>query len=387
VIRWKEQRELPAGVAAILSGGSPSTDAEWQDALRYTDRFQLTFALVRDGPAWVRAQVERDRARNRARNARMLAFLREVLDATAGLELVVLKGVAHWDLFHLCPDDRVQYDLDLYCPRQLAYVRRAIGRFAPKAGYRWTGDFYDPAIPIEIDLHERLWNERMEGFALPGIEAFSERRIWTERDGIRFQTLAPPDALAHAALHMLKHTLHGEARPAHAWELACFLRQHRDDASFWNEWRTLHPPELRAIESIAMRFAAEWFGCPLPEEAARLPDNLEHWFAHHAASPVTAFFQPNKDELALNLCLVEGAAAKARIIGRRLFPAKLPHPLPYAVARGLFHVRALVPAVSTLIRTHLQRSRTILDPANGTAPRNAGRRCQSKSDTRERPPC
>jgi hypothetical protein len=350
VIRWQDERDLPAGVAAILSGTSPRSDAEWKDALRYTDRFQLTFALMKDGPPWVRAQVEKNRARNHDRNQRLLAKLRDVLQTAAEFDIVVLKGIVHWDLFHTFPDDRVQYDLDLYCPGRTAQVRRVIGRFIPTTGFEWNGDFYDAAIPIEIDLHERLWNESMEGFAAPGVEQFWDRRLWSERDGIRFQTLAPPDALAHAALHMLKHILHGEARPAHALELAVFLREHKDDRRFWDEWRALHPQELRTIEAIAFRFAAEWFGCPLPGEAANLPDKVERWFDRHAASPVTAFFRPNKDELALNLCLAESTAAKIRIAGRRLFPATLPRPLPYAFERALFHLRALAPAVSTMLK-------------------------------------
>jgi Uncharacterised nucleotidyltransferase len=350
VIRWQEQRALPAGVSAILSGSSPRTDQEWKDALRYTDRFQLTFALVKDAPAWVRAQVESDRARNRDRNNRILALLRDVLDVAAGHEIVVLKGIAHWDLFGFRPDDRVQYDLDLYCPGQVAEVRRKLERFVPAPGFQWNGDFYDAAIPIEIDLHDRLWNEKMEGFAAPGVEQFWERRVWSEWEGVRFQTLAPPDALAHAALHMLKHTLHGEARPAHALELAMFLRHHADDQSFWREWRALHPPELQTIEAIAFRFAAEWFGCPLPEEAERLPEKVERWFARHRASPVTAFFEPNKDELALNLCLIESPAAKARVVGRRLFPAKLPRPFSYAVARAVYHLRALIPGIGVVMK-------------------------------------
>jgi hypothetical protein len=353
VIRWEEQGVLPAGVAAILSGAFPRSDAEWKNALRYADRFQLTFALVKDGPPWVRAQVEADRARNRDRNARLLARLREVLQAAAGFEIVVLKGIGHWDLFGLRADDRVQYDLDLYSPGLPAGVRRVLDPFMPAPGYQWSGDFYDAAIPIEIDLHERLWNEKMEGFAAPGVEQFWERRVWVQCQDIRFQTLAPPDALAYAALHMLKHILHGEARPAHGLELAAFLKNHAGVETFWREWRALHPPELRRIEAIAFRFAAEWFGCPLPEEAASLPDRIERWFERHAASPVTAYFQPNKDELALNLCLIDNPAAKARVIGRRLFPAKLPHPFSYAVARALYHVRALLPAISTMFRMRL----------------------------------
>jgi hypothetical protein len=149
---------------------------------------------------------------------------------------------------------------------------------------------------------------------------------------------------------MLKHILHGEVRPAHALELASFLRDHAEDERFWSGWRASHPAPLRTIESIAFRFAAEWFGCPLPDEARQLPANIERWFQRYAASPVTAFFEPNKDELALNLCLIENVAAKARVVGRRLFPAKLPHPFSYAVERALFHLQALAPAVSTMFR-------------------------------------
>jgi hypothetical protein len=349
MIRWSEQG-VPPGVAAILSGELPRSDQDWQAALRYTDRFQLTFALVKDGPVWVRERVEADRVRNRARNARIVALLRDVQQAAADCGFVVLKGIAHWGLFAQSPDDRVQYDLDLYAPGCLPQLRRALEPFHPPSGYRWNGDYYDAAIPIEIDLHDRLWDEKMEGFGAPGLEPFWERRVWREYGGVRFQSLAPADALAHAALHMLKHALHGEARPAHALELASFLRHHNQDEDFWSTWRSLHPAGLRRLEAIAFRFAAAWFGCPLPEEAMHLPHEIERWFERYAASPVTAWFRPNKDELALNLLLAESAAGKVRIVGRRLFPAKLPRPLPYAMARGIFHLRALAPAVATMLR-------------------------------------
>jgi hypothetical protein len=350
MIRWNEQRDLPPGVTAILSGASPHNDAEWKEALRYTDRFQLTFALVKDGPAWVRAQVAADSARNRQRMTRIFDLFRKVQEATAGSEIVVLKGFAHWDLFHLQPDGRVQYDLDLYCPDRAPDIARELQRLAPSPNYKWNGDFYDAAIPIEIDWHERLWDEKMEGFAALGVEEFWARRVWTYVEGIRFQTLAPPDALAFAGLHMLKHVLHGEARPAQALEIASFLRHRAADETFWAEWRRLHPPELRRIEAVAFRFAAEWFGCPLRKEAACLTPKVERWFERHAASPLTAYFRPNKDELALNLCLIENTAAKARVVGRRLFPAHLPQPFSYAIERGVFHLRALAPAVSTMLR-------------------------------------
>jgi len=183
-----------------------------------------------------------------------------------------------------------------------------------------------------------------------GVEDFRGRRVWMEAEGLRFQTLAAPDAVAFAALHMLKHILHGDARPAHGLEMASFLRHHERDDRFWDEWRALHPPELRRLEGICFRFAAEWFGCPVPEEGARLPAEIERWFARFAASPITSFFRPNKDELALNLCLIEGRLTKARVAARRLFPVKWPRPFGYALARGAFHLRALGPAVSTMFK-------------------------------------
>jgi hypothetical protein len=190
----------------------------------------------------------------------------------------------------------------------------------------------------------------MEGFPATGIEEFWTRRVWMEAEGWRFQTLSPPDALGFAALHMLKHILHGDARPVHAYEIAMFLRRHPEGDEFWDSWRRLHRPELRLLEAISFRFAAEWFGAEAPREATALPPPIEQWFARYAASPIIAFFRPNKDELALNLHLIEGNLTKARVAARRLFPMQWPRPFSYALARGAFHLRALLPAVSTMFR-------------------------------------
>jgi hypothetical protein len=149
---------------------------------------------------------------------------------------------------------------------------------------------------------------------------------------------------------MLKHILHGDARPAHAFEIASFLRCHPEGDAFWTDWRALHPPELRRLQSISFRFAMEWFGCPAPREAVQLGTKVEAWFARFAASPITCFFRPNKDELALNLALIEGNLTKARVASRRLFPMQWPRPFSYAIKRAGFHLRALLPAISTMLR-------------------------------------
>jgi hypothetical protein len=347
MIRWQDQPALPKGVAAILSGLKPSSNADWKDALDYADRFQLTLALDLQT-----ARVEEARVRNIERNARILKLCCEILNALSGrYEIVVLKGIAHASLFQIKPEARIQYDVDLFSPEHSAEIEAILKPFSHQSkNYQWNGDFYDPGIPIQIDLHKKLWDERMEGFPAPGVDDFWARRTWIETGGLRFQTLAPTDALGFAALHMLKHILHGDARPMHALEIASFLRLHREPDQFWEQWRKLHSPELRRLESIAFRFAAEWFGCPLPGEALDLPLPVEEWFLRFAASPITSYFQPNKDELALNLLLINGNVAKARVAARRLFPLQWPRPFPYAVARAVFHARALLPAVLTMFR-------------------------------------
>jgi hypothetical protein len=263
-----------------------------------------------------------------------------------------LKGFTHANLFHLEPADRVQYDLDLFAPSPTAKLRSIVAEFsAGSRNYTWNGDYYDPEMPVFLDFHEKLWNQSMEGFPAPGSDEFWTRRIWMEAEGLRFQTLSPPDALGFAALHMLKHILHGDARPMHAYEIASFLRHHPESAdTFWDSWRRLHPPELRLLEAISFRFAAEWFGAEAPREAKELPPPVEQWFARYAASPILAFFRPNKDELTLNLHLIQGNLAKARVAARRLFPLQWPRPFSYALARGAFHLRALLPTVSTMFR-------------------------------------
>jgi len=64
---------------------SPLPDAPWKRALEFADRYQLKLLLDVSAPDWVRAEIERDRARNRERNRRLLTLFAEVERAAAGL--------------------------------------------------------------------------------------------------------------------------------------------------------------------------------------------------------------------------------------------------------------------------------------------------------------
>jgi hypothetical protein len=355
---------LPRGAAAVLAAlhlGDSRVDAlqrlsgrEWHEALDFSDRSQLTLSLRqrwRDAmPPWVRERTDRDAAHNLER-LHLLRELYRCLDhglGAAGIEYAALKGLTHCPDFGSQPEDRTQYDIDLFVPPHHMDQARdtvlSLG-FEPlesmegsptdhipalirKTGWEWRGDFFDPDMPLAVELHFRFWNGRLERLPAPGTEEFWSRRVTRETAGVRLPTLSSPDALGFAALHVLKHILRSSGRPFHVLEVACFLDSHAADDEFWSGWRALHSPELRRLEAVAFRLAAEWFGCrtgpAAQEEMERLPAATQAWFEEFATSPAGHRFHSRKDELWLHVSLLGSRRDAWSVASRRLFPGRLP---------------------------------------------------------------
>src|SRR2546423_1823522 len=92
------------------------SEAEWEAALYYFDRNQLTLMLPRAGmPDHVLKRLDRDVANNRERVRRLTKAFLEI-DEAVKTPFLVLKGFANWEQFTADPMSRVQYDLDLFCP-------------------------------------------------------------------------------------------------------------------------------------------------------------------------------------------------------------------------------------------------------------------------------
>ena len=126
--------------------------------------------------------------------------------ARSGIEFLVLKGFSHCPFY--CDDlrHRPQYDLDLYCPPDaigraydaiigLGYEpfgrtgRTAIDHLPPlirKTGWRAADDYYDPGMPITIELHFRFWDRATERLRVSGADRFWERRQSRAVDSLRF---------------------------------------------------------------------------------------------------------------------------------------------------------------------------------------------------------
>ncbi|MGD0498114.1 MAG: nucleotidyltransferase family protein [Bryobacteraceae bacterium] len=373
-------------------------DAEYRSLLRFCDKAHLALTLHHfhgDAmPGWVRDRLERNLHDYSKRFARLKAALFEIADALErrGIEFIVLKGLTHSPEYTPDPLLRAQGDIDIWCKPEfilaardellaLGYLPlgRSEGRHLPKmvrpTGGDWRGDFYASDLPIAVELHYRLWDERMESIPAPGETEFWDRRAPRMVDGRPLQALSATDTLAFAALHLLWHLLHGDLPTQRAWEIANFLDTHVSDDAFWSSWRQSHADSLRRLEAIVFRLVAEWFGCGLSPvaagEAAGLPDDVRLWIECYAWSPVEGLFHPNKDELWLQLSLVESFREKLAIFRRRVLPMRtlqltragtpaakhIERELRFAGRRLVHHARAFIPTLFEGARWRLKRTR------------------------------
>lgn len=325
------------------------TDRDWRKALNFCDRSQLTLYL-RDAacdamPLWVRERTDRDAAKNRQRLRTAETLYRTLQTRLTGIDFLALKGLAQCPNFVARPESRVQYDIDLFVPpAHLLAAREAIlslgfesfddlepfptGHLSPlirKTGWEWRGDFFDPEIPLSLELHFQFWNPEVEKLPVPDVEQFWQRRVTRSIAGVPFSVLGRADALGYSSLHLLKHVFRGDLRPFHLYELACFLHSHARDDAFWTEWRSLHSAAFRRLQAVAFRLAVEWFGCELSPVAAAavadLPKQTAAWFQNSAA---LSLIGSSKNELWLHLSLMESRADAWTVIRRRLLPARLP---------------------------------------------------------------
>jgi predicted MFS family arabinose efflux permease len=328
-------------------------DSKWDKLLESTDSIHLTLALgvrCRDIlPDRIRRRIDRNLSDNAVRLRRASQTYHDLAAEfdKRGVEFAVLKGIAQWPYYSDAPEHRPQYDIDVLCTREhLAAARDAAGaiEYEPlngegtrvdhlpamvfKNGFRWRGDYFDPEMPLGLDIHFRLWDEEMEGFDAKGVDEFWFRRVTRQTAAGPVPALSLPDGLAYSALHFLRHLFRGDPRLYHGYEIAHFLERSASNEEFWREWRETHPAGMRRIEAIAFRFAEEWFGCRLSDEAAdevsALPAGMKDWFERFSFSPVRAITAPNKDDLFLHLQLIPERSKKIEVAARRALPLRAP---------------------------------------------------------------
>jgi predicted MFS family arabinose efflux permease len=400
-----------SGAAAVISAlrfapesGSALmrlTADEWDALLRFGDKTQLILPLhQRLGgmfPPDIREAVDRRAAGQRQRTELLKSTYRAIDDKLqrAGIPYAVLKGFTHCPGFIRDLDNRAQYDIDLYSPeayrdvyealRQLGYEPiQGLDRFpldhlptlVRKTGWEWRGDFFDPALPLSLEVHYRLWDSETERLYPKRLDEFWERKVVRNEHGLIFTSLNAADLPGYAALHLLRHVLRGDLKPLHLYELASFLHSHADNVSLWQIWKHQHDASLRALESLSFAIAERVFACKLPDAALQeivdLPRPVLRWLEVYGDSPIRSQFHPNKHELLLHMSLLETAADRRIVFMRRMLPLRMPGPVDavhipearltwriqirkrwrywlFVSSRALRHVRLIAPMIAAAV--------------------------------------
>jgi hypothetical protein len=330
------------------------SEAEWKKLLSSWDVVCLMIPLRRlHGPALpesVRSHIDKNIEDNTERFRRILETYAEVAEALrdANVEHVVLKGFAQWPDYCEHPRFRFQSDIDLYCPpesiKSAADALRTLG-YHPDSGvnckladhvptmirrtdWQWRENFYDPDMPVSIELHFCFWNTKAMRLKAPGVEDFWSRRVAGHVDTLSFPNLAPQDKLGYSSLHVLRDVLQGGPVTGRVYELARFLHVNAENNNFWENWRDAHNEQLRRFEAISFRLASQWFGCRLADdcssETRSLPAPIERWLRDFGEVPLHALSRKNKDSVWLHLNLLQSKVEKTTVLVRRLFPPRLP---------------------------------------------------------------
>jgi len=369
-----DRSELIRGIAS----------AKWNRLLNLTDEAQLTLPLgIRRReclPPEIRGRVDRNLVRNAERARQIRNLYQDIAQRLQmrGVEFLVLKGMSHGDPYCDNLAHRPQFDLDLYCPPEamqpasatiaaLGYEPIRTQRGAPadhlpamirRTGFQWKGDYYDPELPVIVELHFRFWNPGREAFPVFGADGFWSRRTIHSIGEFEIPALHPLDDLTYTTWHLVKHLLRGNLRLYHVYELAHYLDRTASANSFWLDWQA-SAIETRIAEPIAFRLAHEWFGCRIHPvvlgEIERLPAAVDRWFSMFSLSPITGMESPNKDEMFLHLALANGLADRIRIVAHKLVPLNPPHVVMDAhVKTDNARLRAL--RVAFLVRFLLRRA-------------------------------
>jgi hypothetical protein len=195
---------------------------EWPALLNLTDHARITLPLgirCREFvPDSVQTRIDRNLASNAIRYERLFAEYQKIAGALRerGIDFVLLKGLSQMAPFYVSdPHHRPQYDIDLYCPHQLlesAFDTMVCAGFSPvkprrkctdhfppmmrMSNWKWRGDYYDPELPLTVELHFRFWDPETERLPAPWVEDFWRRRANCTIRGVEIPTLSLSDGIS-----------------------------------------------------------------------------------------------------------------------------------------------------------------------------------------------
>ena len=91
------------------------------------------------------------------------------------------------------------------------------------SAWQWRNDYFDPEMPIAVDLHNKPWVPDTDRIEIIDASQFWARRSTISFGGMSIPTLNETDRLAFAALHALRHIVRNDVKPAHVFEIGTVL--------------------------------------------------------------------------------------------------------------------------------------------------------------------
>ncbi len=265
----------------------------------------------------------------------------------AGIEPVVLKGMAMGEVLYHNLALRPTTDLDLLVPHaDVSKVKTALlalgfsQELAVEERPHLAGEVALRAsllageLRFGVDVHWRLAQH-------PAVMTHLAAEDWLPRSvpariaGVKVRVLCPEDALLHAAIHLFWHHL-GTWHLGWLSDVDTLLRTH---GASW-DWTALaaRAQALRVLLPLqaSLRLAHTWFNTPLPERAAGRAGRRDPRAGEAAA------FSDLDRQRRNSLASVRGAGASAAqpagapgLLARDAVPTRRVHdpPLPHSLAR------------------------------------------------------
>ena len=326
------------------------SNTEWDKLLDLCDLAHLTLALAQvtstGFPESVTQRLKSNVADNALRFTRVRASYLEAASALQNTHVpyLVLNGFTQCPEYVSDPRFRVQSDLDFYCPTdQILKARDALERIGYRSAHmseanlsddvatlirpgswEWKGNMYDPNMPVSIDLHSFLWNDKSSLIEIPEVKRFWAQRVIRKCDDFSFPALNVVDQFGYFALHVLRGIFLGDWVVHRVREMAVFLHNHVEDMSLWAQWENSQSTHQRNLEAIAFSLADKWFSCTLPdvvrEQVDSLPAVQKGWIERFGGSPLEGMFRRMKDGKLLQLLLAESWSAKQEALRTAIFP-------------------------------------------------------------------
>jgi hypothetical protein len=301
-------------------------DPTWHELLRFLDENGLTLLFRRRFahaalPGWISQRLEKNFRDNQKRYETILTQQAEILRAFTekNIETTLLKGTALARQTHPDPSDRVQYDFDfLVRPDQLRRAEAILANqgyrrdsrqtpdhvcMVPPEKYRWTGNFFDPRIPLKVELHDCLWHNHYR-IDLDGLLS-SPETVPAKNIGLQpARILSPVDQFLFLNLHFFRHLFQNQVRLSHLFEIAILLEQ-------FEVWPSVleRTKESRAGQQILIlnwRLLAQLFGMPekklsSPIDDVDLPTTVQIWLERDAVDDLLSRFSRNKNYVRLQM--------------------------------------------------------------------------------------